>query len=374
MGWPIPDIPSHYVVAKPLFWFWFMVLLLMLVVGTLFSLLIFNVTTYVQALLYGALPALLLWFCLFGIVLNRYEQSVAGSVSWDAETKQTKKHWQHWSRRQLAIVGNVLLSPEEHGMDDLLGDIADIPAYPEKARPLFGSPQTLSTLLNNIDQQLEQQHPHYRQFLQTIYVLAANNATGISIEKSVFEQWDLVSDSIDSIEDIQSLYDAENNNGLFLMLCFQHWSGGESRQYSELISAQLMASTVFARQHAMPVIAGLGRIMPLEAKKLGHDLEMLFEYNQLNKQKLQYVWLSGAVEKTPVEIMQYAEQHQWPLPVKKPLYSIDYSFGPAGGLIFPLSLAMLSEAARKTGKDQLIIYQTPQQTGTLCLISQELYS
>ena len=46
--------------------------------------------------------------------------------------------------------------------------------------------------------------------------------------------------------------------------------------------------------------------------------------------------------------MQYAEQHQWSLPKKRPLHMIDHSFGPTGEFIFPVSLAMLSEAAKET--------------------------
>ena len=114
--------------------------------------------------------------------------------------------------------------------------------------------------------------------------------------------------------------------------------------------------------------------MPLEEGKLNNELDMLFEYVQPDKQSLEYVWLLGAAEKAATEIMQYATLHHWPLPEKRPLHSINLSFGPPGEMALPLSLAMLAEAANKTGKDQLLVNQTPQKTGTLCLIARELYA
>lgn len=374
MIWPIPDISQRYTLKKPQFWFWFVVLLLMLGAGMLFSLLVFNISNYGGVFFYFILPVMFLWLCMFGVVLNRYEQSVTGSVSWEAETEQTKRQWQQWSRRQLAIVGNVLISPEEHGMNALLGNIADIPAYPEKSRPLFCSPRNLSSLCADIDIQLEQQYSGYRGVLQAIYVLSTDKSSGVNISESILEKWDLFPEVIFSIEHLQPLYDTENNVGVFLLLCFQNWPKSEARDASQFISAQLITSAEFVRKNNIPVQSGLGRVMSLGEKKLEYGLDILFEYNQLNKQALQDVWVLGDMENIAVEIMQYADQHQWPLPVKKPLYSIDYSFGPAGELAFPVSLAMLSEAARKTGKNQLIVYRSAQNTEALCVISSELYS
>ena len=145
-------------------------------------------------------------------------------------------------------------------------------------------------------------------------------------------------------------------------------------QSSEFISAQLIASPTFARQYSLPVIAGIARMMPLEAGKLINELDMLFEYIQPDKQSLEYVWLLGGAEKTAAEIMQYASRHQWLLPEKRPLHSIDLSFGPPGEMALPVALVMLAEAANITGKDQLLVNHTPQQTGTLCLITRELYA
>ncbi|MFC6123510.1 hypothetical protein ACFPZP_20900 [Citrobacter bitternis] len=115
--------------------------------------------------------------------------------------------------------------------------------------------------------------------------------------------------------------------------------------------------------------------MVLEPEGLEYSLNSLFEYNRLNKKNLQHVWVSNVNNEIVENIIQYATQYEWELPRRQPLHSIDYSFGPGGELAFPLSLAILSEATRKTGKEQLVICQASQQIQSkrLCLITQGHY-
>ncbi|MEB5958552.1 hypothetical protein MXE97_28620, partial [Escherichia coli] len=300
---------------------------------------------YWDIFIYGALPMLFLWLCLFGITLNKYEQSVAACISWESEKQQVKQLWQHWSQKQLAVVGNVLFTPEEKGMCVFLGPQEEIPAYPKKARPLFSASRySLSSIFNDIHQQLAQQFPDYRHYLHTTYVLQPEKWRGETVRQAIFHQWDLVPERISTIDQIQSLYD-ENFDGLILVVCLQNWPENKPENTSELVSAQLISSSSFVRQHQIPVIAGLGRVMRLD---------------------------EGTIE----NLMQYAEQHQWSLPKKRPLHMIDHSFGPTGEFIFPVSLAMLSEAAKETEQNHLIIYQSAQyaQKKSLCLITRKLYS
>nr|MDQ6121068.1 hypothetical protein [Klebsiella pneumoniae subsp. pneumoniae] len=53
------------------------------------------------------------------------------------------------------------------------------------------------------------------------------------------------------------------------------------------------------------------------------------------------------------------------------MHMIDHSFGQGSELAFPLSLAILTEATRKTSKEQLVICQKSQEIETkwLCLIT-----
>ncbi|MCY9801514.1 hypothetical protein B9P84_23360 [Citrobacter braakii] len=374
MAWPIPDIPEKKLLPAPRYWFWMILLILMLIAGAISSLCIRNMATYADVFFYGALPALSLWLCLYGVMLNRYEQSIVASRAWDFETKRTKAEWRSWSRQQLAVVGNVLFSPEEKGMEALLGELEKVPAFPKKSRPLFNSPHSFPTLMKEIDRKLEQQYPGYRHLLYSIYVYQPADRVDKERDELIFQQWDLIPNSIHSMKIVDSFYDVKISDGLILILCLQDWPPRSTGQSSEFISAQLITSPAYARQHSLPVIAGITRMMPMEAGKFVNELNMLFEYIQPDKQSLEFVWLLGAAEKTASEIMQYATLHQWPLPEKRPLHYIDLSFGPPGEMALPLSLVMMVEAASKTGKEQLLVNQTPLQTGTLCLITRELYA
>lgn len=374
MAWPVPDIPEKKPLPGLKYGFWIILLILMLIIFSAFNVWVLEVKSYTSIFLYGIIPAFFVWLCLFGIMLNRYEQSLVASQAWNLETERTKDEWRRWSRRQHAVVGNILFSPEENGMEALLGELDKVPAYPKKARPLFDSPCSFPDLMREIDRKLEQQCPGYRHYLHSVYVFQTPDRFDDFRHNSVYQQWDLAPTSVYSTESISSFYDEENADGLILILCLQDWPTRSVGPSSEFVSAQLITSPTFARQHSLPVIAGITRVMPLEAGNLINELEMLFEYIQPDKQSLEYVWLWGTAEKTPATIMQYATQHQWRLPEKRPLHSIDLSFGPPGEMALPLSLVMLVEAANKTGKDQLLVNQTSQQTGTLCLIARELYA
>ncbi|KFK91888.1 MULTISPECIES: hypothetical protein [unclassified Serratia (in: enterobacteria)] len=374
MAWPIPAIPEQPVLSPPRYGIWFAVLIVILTIGTLSALFIGNITAYGQLLLYGTLPGLLFWMCLFGVVLNRYEQSSASARAWYEETEQTKAQWQQWSRAQLAVVGNVLLTPEAEGMGTLLGELKDIPLYPQKARPLSGAPRSLSAHLHEIDSKLERQCPGYRHHVQTVYMLHAPTLHRESMISAVFSQWDLVPDTVEAIEHVPALQQASECSGVILLLCLQHWPDRLPQPSSELISAQLITSPAFARAQALPVMAGLGRLMPLLPEKLSDDLDMLFDYTRLEKKQIQHVWLSGYAETTPAEIALYADTRQWMLPQKQPVHLLDLSFGPPGALSFGVSLAMMVDAVGKTAQNQLIISQTPQSSGWLCLVTSELFS
>lgn len=374
MAWPISDIPLKKKIPAPKYRFWIVILILMLMIGIGSGLWIWDVKTYIKLFLYGIFPSFLIWLCLFGVVLNRYEQSVIYALTWNKEAENTKAAWRSWSRKQLAVVGNILLSPEEKGMDTLLGNLEDVPAYPKKARPLFGTTDNFQQLINDIDKKLEHQRPGYRNLLHSIYVLQAPGRFEKMSNEAIFQQWDLIPVSYHSSKPLELLYESDDFEGLILIICLQDWPNRKAAQSSEFISAQLITSASLAQQLALPAVAGITRMMPLEKGKLIDELDMFFEYNQPDKQDLEYVWLTGAAENTAADIMYYATQHEWVLPEKRPLHSIDLSFGPPGEMILPLSLAMLVEAANKTAKDQLLISQTPQQTGTLCLITRKLYS
>ncbi|EOY5383457.1 hypothetical protein ACP6OQ_003433 [Cronobacter dublinensis] len=374
MGWPVPDIPEKSVIPAPRFGLWCIVLAVMIISGSLLASFVGRFNTYTPVLFYGALPAFLLWLCIFGVVLNRHDQSGASVYSWYEESQKTKWQWQQWSREQLAVVGSVLLTPEADGVNTVLGPLPEIPMFPQKARPLWGEKQNLSSRLSTINAHLEKQATGYRHHLYTISVLCSSALNRETIRAIVFEQWQLVPDFVGSLDEIKELNFDYPVRGVTLILCLQLWPENRPQKFSEFISAQLVCSPAFIREKKYSVLAGLGRIMPLSTGNLTDDLDMLFEYNRLDVNALQHVWLSGDTENTSVNISVYAQSRQWPLPVKKPVHYIDLTFGPPGELAFEVSLGMLVEAAITTSQNQLVIYQSPQDSGWLCLITRELFS
>jgi len=224
-----------------------------------------------------------------------------------------------------------------------------------------------------IDKQLEQQYPGYRKFLHTIYVLQPSDWDKKNVCQTILSQWDLLPEVNCSVECIGKFHDNINFDGLILVLSFQCWLAGVSKQSSEMVSAQLLSSSTFSRQHAVPVLAGLGRVMPVDNENIEKDLDMLFEYNRIDKRDLRHVWLSGIPADINSKLIQYADRCEWKLPEKHPFNFIDFSFGPPGEMVFPVSLALLVDAAQKTEANQLLIIQASPQSRLLCLITRKLY-
>jgi len=371
--WPIPKVPEKSTIASLSYKRWGIVLISMLIVCAVLGFSFWGAEAYKKIVFLVLLPAFFIWLCFFGAALNRYEQSSIAISAWKDETARTKALWQRWSRQQLSVVGNVILTPEDKGAESLLGPLSDIPAYPDKVRPLSHSWDSLRVLCDMIDKQLEQQYPGYRKYLHTIYVLQPSGWDKNNVSQSILLQWDLLPEVNYSVECIEKIHDNVVFDGLILILSFQCWLTGIQKQSSEMVSAQLISSSIFSRRHAVPVLAGLGRVMPLDNDNIEKDLEMLFEYNRIDKHDLRHVWLSGIPANITSKIMKYADLYQWKLPAKHPFYLIDFSFGPPGEMAFPVSLALLVDAAQKTEANQLLIIQTSPQFRLLCLITRKLY-
>ena len=370
MLWPIPKIPTKAVLSQPNYKRWSILLLSMALTGEGFAIFPGGATSYGQALFYGALPAALLWLCAFGIVFYRYEQSVNAALLWNEETERTKQHWQYWSRKQQIVVGNVTLTPEEKGIDALLGKSMDIPAYPEKSRPLFAELSGLSKRLKFINQEIEKQYPGYRNHLGKIVIQYQNKYYKKTLESAVYQQWSLYPKYSSTTESFCA--DDENElNDLKLLLCLQDWAGHQAGEFSEFITAQLIAGNHFASQNTLPVVAGVGRCLSSDC--LYNALDILSEYNRLEKEPLRYIWFSGMNADDQALLTQYIISKKWPLFERRPLISLNHSFGPSGPLMFPVAVSLLIDAAKHTGEMQLFICRDEGGMYSLCLITQELF-
>jgi len=374
MGWPIPDIPEQSPLPSPRFSIWAGIMVIMVTMGSLLTLFIGNFSTYGPIFMYGALPAFLLWVCIFGVALNRYNQSSAAVFAWEEESLETKRQWQRWSRKQLAIVGNVFLSPESDGVASILGDPSKIPMYPKKMRSLSIRKQTLAEHLKLLSLELDAQIKGYRNHLYNLYVLKAGGLNERAVHDAIYDQWDLFPEFVNSFEDIPCFNVDTDFNNLALVICLQCWPNRTPQKSSEFISAQLLCTPDFMESHKYELQAAIGRVMPVSIDTLPDDLTMLFDYNKLDTNSLQHVWLSGDTEKNAANVARYADLNKWSLPEKRPIHYVDLTFGPPGEHAFEISLSMMVDAIRHSSENQLIIYQKSPSTGWLCLLTRELFS
>lgn len=368
MSWPVPDIPKKQALPRPDFKIWGAFFFMALTTGAAISLFVGRETSYGGIILYGALPAFFLWLCLFGAAWHRYDQSINNALIWNNEAERTKLHWKLWCMKQWLIVGNVVMTPEKKGVSTLLGDYADIPAYPKKSRPLSVAFSDLPGRLQYMDEQLERQYSGYRNNLYSVKVLLADLHREEEVNLAVYGQWDLYPEYIGTIEEIQS---DDQQKGVILFLCLQDWLAGGVSKYSEFISGQLIAPPSLVYQSRLTVLAGLGRVLP--SNDLIKDLDVLFEYCPVDHVNFHHVWLTGMDGDDRMAIVKYADVKQWNVPPKQPCHSLDYTFGPPGPVSFPVYISLMVDAAVHTGEIQLLISRQKENAYSLCLITRELF-
>ncbi|MDR9891310.1 hypothetical protein O7047_13865 [Pseudenterobacter timonensis] len=368
MQWPVPNIPEKQPHPRPEYKKWGATIFILLAAGVMLVLFFGSVTSYRKMVLYGMLPVFFIWLCLFGAIWHRYERSVNDALLWGRESEQIKLQWQRWCMRQWVVVSNIILTPEKEGVNALLGDYADIPAYPCKSRPLHTVFSGLKDRLEYIDAQTEKQYPGYRHLLYSVKILLPDIRQRATVGQAVYQQWDLYPEYINSVDDIQT---DSGQGGLVLLLCIQNWFTAHCKKHSEFISGQIITTISFASAQALPVMAGMGRV--LSADSLTRALDTLSEYNKLNSTDLHHIWLTGTDNDDRVKVVQYAGERQWPLPAKLPCHLLDHTFGPSGPLSFPLSIALMIDAAVITGEAQLLISRQKENEYSLCLITRELF-
>ncbi|MGG4731617.1 hypothetical protein [Leclercia adecarboxylata] len=368
MRWPVPNIPVKHPVSRPMYKKWGGVLFLMIMAGGALLLFSGRVTRYEQVFLYGVLPAFIIWLCSFGVIWHRYEQSVNNALLWNKESERIKLYWQKWCMQQWGVVSNVVLTPEKEGVSALLGDYADIPAYPHKPRSLHILLNGLHNRLEHIDIQLEKQCLGYRHFLFSIQILLPDMQMQHSVSKAVYEQWDLYPEYINSVDDVQS--EAEQK-GFILLLSIQDWFTDNNKKHSEFISAQVLTSTSFASKHKLTIIGRVGRVLSVDS--LCEGLDILCKYSRLSNIRLRHVWLTGTHSDDRVKIIQYSRNLPWELPAKLPCHLLDQTFGPSGPLSFPVSVALMVDAAIHTGEMQLLISCQKGKGYSFCLVAREFF-
>ncbi|NHB88430.1 hypothetical protein [Photorhabdus tasmaniensis] len=374
MSWPIPEIPELKPVAPLRYKLWFIILLLILVAGTLVYTFLKDTTDFVHAALYSSLPSFLVWLMLFGAALNRYEQYCMAAYAWEEASAETRFQWQQWSRKQLAVVGNIILTPEQQGMASLLGDSKDIPACPHRGRALFSPLRDIPQLLDKIDQDFEKQCPGYRYLLRKVYLAESPSIDLSRYQELISQRWKVQRVNIANRDEIDKLYNEATFEGLIMVIALQLWPAKDDREaYSEFVSAQLFSSTKFATQKKLNILAGMVRPLPSLPGEIIKDLHVLFEYNRIDKNNMKHLWVTGITNKVRTELMIYSYDNSLSFSPENPIHLIDHSFGQPGPLSVFLTSAMLTEAIHLTNSDHIVINQLPEGSAVLYLMTKELH-
>ncbi|WP_380180844.1 hypothetical protein [Kalamiella sp. sgz302252] len=369
MSWPIPEIPEKKMPVKPDYKFWLAILLAFVFIGGTVSLFVTGAVNYTQILIKGILPAVLLWFCFFAFYYSRYSHVKNEAALWNQQSKQIKIQWQKWSKKQLTVVANVIFTPEEKGMCALLKEPGEIPAWPEKARPLHSSFETPYQLLACIDNLCEKQCPGYKKQLKKVRVISNVGSKYHLAGYDIAHFWGITPEYADTVERFYPDYSEQGKN-LTLLLCLQCWQKEHSVQYSEFVTAQLLMSEPGIDHPGYKVQAGIGRV--LSNVSLEKALKMLFDYNEIAKNALQFIWYSNLKKEDISRLSGYAVSEQWELFEAFPFRSLDHSFGPPGPLNFPVAVSLISDVASQTRKPQLFITKDKVGSYLLCLITPEL--
>jgi len=125
-------------------------------------------------------------------------------------------------------------------------------------------------------------------------------------------------------------------------------------RYSEFITAQLITDIQYAQQKELPVIAQLGRPMPITVFSLTQDIQEIFEYGGVEKKTLNQIWLSNEAQNLTAEVTKMAIDNQLPQNTKSLQY-VDNVLGKTGYLGYLVSLALAIDKTKESQSSQFIV-------------------
>lgn len=372
MGWPISGL-TEYPQPKWLIW-WRWGLLLLIFIATAFGITLYFGSWQADNERLFWLCSLLLpafiWLIGLAVRINYYLVEARIREAWERTERENIAGWQTWSRMQLPVLAQALLTPEEKGIALLMGDPKNIPAFPKKSRPLHvSSPngaQSAGAFLEQIHQQLEDSYPDYRRNLATIYI-SPLLFTDKALTEAIYHQWDLYPQQTESYADLMAELFASPPDLPVMMLSSQYWKNGHKQQYSEMVSAQVVSSSQFIQQMNIKPVVWMGRIMRSAASTLNDDLQQLFSFNRLSTQDPLGIWLSGIDKQNTATLATFAYQRQLSLNPDNPFHLLDLSFAGAGPETGGTLPTVAGTAARMTGALQLSLCQPDKNSEGLLL-------
>lgn len=352
MSWPIPTLTKKELPSPPNLWFWGIFFIFLQIIAIIIAIFILNYENPKQIVGLCLIPTILGWIILYVFWILKYIGSSLLVKYWNIKIEKTNSLWKEWGKNKIAILGNAVLTPEENGVSDLLGDTP--PVFPQKARPLHLHNIPIRELFKNIHQQLEDQYPHYTNDLQEIFLLLPKSLSSKEIEyqDTIKQQWN--NRSVHILHHIEEVFPILNNKieikKIVLLLSLQLWDNHQ-QIYSEFIMAQLLSSELYEKkQNTKPIYGYIGRNMPLPLYNIENDFQQFITYGCDNCHQIKSIWTNNIEESFIPNIILELKKHK----ISAAAHNINYSFGPSGPLSLMLTITTALEAIKKQQAEQLV--------------------
>lgn len=357
MRWEIPVIPNKTKLNPPKY----------KPIIAIFAFLIGGIYTYsltlsaeqkTRLLLFTVPVILLIGFIFLAFLYIRYQHSLMTYDNWENEKDITKSQWQAWCQSSLMSIANVIYTPDKQGTDVFLTHPEDIPMFPEKPRPLLQ--EIDEKLFSEIHHKLQQQYKNYQNTLSVIYLIC--HTPIFPINKLIFDQWFLKPIQLSSFESIFLNYD-NNNENTFLVITVQ-----QDDEHSQFVSAQLFSQDNKICKSLNQLIA-IERIMTFDSTEFDIEFNKFIHYSGISRKNFFQTWISNISQAQTEKILLDYADNQIEFNRTHPINSIELSYAKTHPNAFFTYLSLVSEIAKKTKTDQILVHITPENTGYAVYIS-----
>ncbi|MDI2111753.1 hypothetical protein [Commensalibacter nepenthis] len=338
--------------SPPNLWFWGIFFISLQIVAIIIGIFILNYENPKQIVGLCLIPTILGWIILYVFWVLKYVGSSLLVKYWNKETDKTDSLWKKWGKNKITILGNAVLTPEENGVNELLGD--NPPVFPQKARPLHLHHLPIEELFENIHQQLEKQYPNYTSDIQEIFLLLPESSSSKETEyqSTIKQQWD--NRNVHILHHIEELFPIFNNKieikKIILLLSLQLWDNNQEI-YSEFITAQLLSSELFEKkQDIKPIYGYISRNMLLPLYNIENDFQKFMTYGCDDSNQIKSIWTNNIEDSFLPNIVLELEKHK----ISALTHNINYSFGQSSPISLMLAMTTALKAIKTQQAEQLV--------------------
>lgn len=357
MGWSIPIFAEKSYPSSPKIWFWVLLFVVVQIIAVGIGIFILNYENPRKIVGFCVIPAILFYLLLYLFVGLKYVGSFYLARYWNNKIgTEVIPEWKAWGQKKKMIIGNVLISPEEEGFLSFFQN--DTPWFPDQSRSLFFERSSIEELFYIVQENLEKQCSGWEKYLKHICLVLPENInddTRNLYKAAVYSVWPDINMQFEHAQDYFSDIYQQEQQELTLVLGVQLWNDLDHElRYSEFVTAQLITDIEYAQQKKLPIIAQLGRLMPITVFSLTQDIQEFFEYGGVEKKTLNQIWLSNEAQNLTAEVTKLAIDNQLPQNTKSLQY-VDNVFGKTGYLGYLVSLSLAIDKAKESQSSQFII-------------------